>query len=104
MTAVTVTFAGSALTLDIAAFGDHLPLLVALLPPDRSRGRLRRRPDGSAANSCFRCHRPLMRFGGGSRFVVASVPLAVTPAWAALIAAQPDFRPAWGIAPAAATP
>lgn len=103
VTAVEVAFAASTATLDLAAFGDHVPLLAPLLPPDRSRGRIRRRADGTAVAGCFRCDRPLTRFGRGSRFVVAAGPLAVTPEWAALIAAQPGFRPAWGIAPAAAS-
>jgi hypothetical protein len=101
VTSVEVAFAASIATLDRAALGEHLALLTALLPPDRSRGRVRRRADGTAVAGCFRCDRPLTHFGKASRYVVAAGPLAVTRDWAALIAAQPGYRPAWGIAPAA---
>lgn len=100
--AVEVTFAASRAVLDLAAFGDHLPLLTSLLPSDPARGRIRRRPDRTAVAGCFRCDRPLTRFSPRSRFTIVHASLAVTGDWAALIAAQPDFLPAWGIAPATA--
>ena len=103
VTGVEVAFAASTARLDLAAFGDHLALLAPLLPPDPIRGRIRRRPDATAVAGCFRCDRPLTRFGRASRFVVATGSLTVTAEWAALIAAQPGYRPAWGIAPAAAS-
>ena len=103
VTAVEVAFAASTATLDLAAFGGHLPLLVPLLPPDRTLGRVRRRADGMALAGCFHCDRPLTRCGPASRFTIAAGPLAVTAEWAALIAAQPGYRPAWGIAAAAAS-
>ncbi len=103
VTAAEIVGAGSTATLDLAAFGDCMHLLTPLLPPDPLRGRIRRSRDGTAATGCFRCDRPLTRFGRGSGFVVASGRLPITPDWAALIAAQPDYRPAWGIAPVAAS-
>ena len=103
VTGVEVGFAASVAMLDLAVFGDRLGLLTPLLPPDRSRGRIRRRADGAAVPGCFRCDRPLTRFGRASRYVVVAGPLVVTAEWAALIAAQSGYRPAWGIAPAAAS-
>lgn len=102
VTSVEVAFAGSTATLDLTAVADP-GLLAPLLPPDRTRGRIRRRADGATVTGCLRCDRPLTRFGRASRFVVAAGPLVVTPEWAALIAAQPGYRPAWGIAPAPAS-
>ncbi|MBV8973006.1 MAG: hypothetical protein JO290_12030 [Sphingomonadaceae bacterium] len=101
---VEVAFAASRAVLPLAAFGETIDLLTPLLSSDPARGPVRRLSDGTASATCFRCGRPLDRFGRHSRFVAAAGPLRITPAWAALIATAPDFRPAWGIAPAAATP
>ncbi len=101
--AVEISFAASIATLPLAAFGRSIDLLKPLLAPDPTRGPVRRQLDGNAAATCFCCGRPLEQTGRHSRFILAAGPLAVTPAWAALIAAQPDFRPAWGIAPADAS-
>lgn len=98
VTGIEVSSAASRVTLDLAVFGDHIGLLGPLLPPDTQRGRLRRRRDDTAVTGCFRCDRPLTRFGRGSAFVIVSGPLAITPAWAVLIAAQPGYAPAWGLA------
>ncbi len=98
VTGVEVTAAASHAVIELATFADHIHLLAPHLPPDPLRGRVRRRHDGTAVTGCFRCDRPLTRFERRAQFTIVSRSFVLTADWAALIAAQPGYAPAWGFA------
>jgi len=77
--------------------------MLALLPRDRQGTRIRPRTmQGRTyfANECFACGLP---FGEAyltdfnSRWTIASATIAIDAAWAAAIAASPDFKPVWSV-------
>ncbi len=78
-----------------------LAAVVAALPADPLRGRIRvARSTGAAAAGCFACDRPLTA-GRAGRFTVARFTLSITPAIAAELASTPGYAPAWGLVPIA---
>jgi hypothetical protein len=106
---VVLVLGGSVCTIPLAAFGADpavLAAVVAALPVDPLRGRIRvRRSDGAAVVGCFRCDRPLTpRPGSAGRSRLAAFALTITPAWAALIAAQSGYAAVWSIVPVASAP
>lgn len=106
---VVLVLGGSVCTIPLAAFGADpavLAAVVAALPVDPLRGRIRvRRSDGAAVAGCFRCDRPLTpRPGSTGRSRLAAFALTITPAWAALIAAQSGYAAVWSIVPVASAP
>lgn len=107
VTGVDLALGGSRCALPLSAFGtvpDLLAAILANLPADPLRGRVRVRRNGSAVAGCFHCDRPLDRIAPPSRVVLAAFALGITPAAAAAIAAQPGYAPVWSVLPVASPP
>lgn len=110
---VVVCAGANTCDLALSRIGDHPAVTAAVLarlPRDRLRGRIRHRTmQGQMylANACFRCDLP---FGEAylndlnSRSTLASATVVIDEAWAAAIAAVREFDPAWWVvAPPRAT-
>lgn len=108
VTGVEIAFAGSRRVGDLAGIAGHSEVVAAiasLLPADPLRGHITvRRADATGVAGCFRCDRPLTRFAPRSRFAVAKAAVTITPAWAAMIGAQPGPAPVWSVVPVAPPP
>lgn len=108
VTGLVIVHGGSSCRVGVADLGDDpavLAALPALLPADPLRGRIRvRRTTGTAVTGCFRCDRPVEAAARVDRTVIATVAVAITPEWSAMIAAQPNYTPVWSVVPVAPRP